>query len=67
MYTSLLLLTWGVFFQQPSLTGLAAGLVTTCLLVPTVRADERECAAYFGETAYDDYRQRTKMFIPFVF
>lgn len=67
MYTSLLLLTWGVYCQLPSLTGLVAGLVTTCLLVPTVRADERECAAYFGESAYDDYRRRTKMFIPFVF
>jgi protein-S-isoprenylcysteine O-methyltransferase Ste14 len=31
----------------------------------TARVEERECARKFG-AAYDDYRSRTKMFVPFV-
>lgn len=66
LYSSLLFLGWGVFFKDPTwLAGsLAAG--ATSLLWATARADEMECLQYFGE-AYQEYMQRTKMFIPYLF
>lgn len=66
MYASLLALTWGAFFQAPSWTGVAIALPATLFLLLTVRADERECLAYFG-TAYAEYMRRTRRFIPGVF
>ena len=66
LYSSLLLLTWGIFFKEPSLPGGLLALASTILLVATARADENECLQFFGE-AYRDYTRRTRMFIPFVF
>jgi protein-S-isoprenylcysteine O-methyltransferase Ste14 len=65
LYSSLLLLAWGVFLKRPS--GLAGGLAVcaTALLVATAKAEESENHRYFG-TAYDAYMRDTKMFIPFV-
>jgi protein-S-isoprenylcysteine O-methyltransferase Ste14 len=59
LYSSLLLLAWGVFFKAPGWAGAALALFFTA------RADEAECNAYFGE-AYRDYMQHTKRFVPFV-
>jgi protein-S-isoprenylcysteine O-methyltransferase Ste14 len=66
LYSSLLLLAWGIFFKAPSLPGISLALVATTFLVATARADERECIRFFGD-AYQTYMQKTKRFIPFLF
>jgi len=66
LYSSLLLLTWGIFFKAPSLTGSLLASVTTAFLIATARSDEGECIQFFG-TEYQDYMQKTKRFIPFLF
>jgi len=66
LYSSLLLLAWGIFFKAPSLAGGALSVVATVLLIFTAQADERECIQFFGE-GYREYMKRTKRFIPFVF
>ncbi len=66
LYSSLLLLAWGVFFKHP--TWVAGGVVlgATAFLLATAKVEEVENVRYFG-AAYRTYMQRTKMFIPFVF
>ena len=66
MYSSLLLLAWGVFWKAPSWSGAALVAVATGCLLATARAEERENLRFFGP-AYAAYMQRTKRFIPFLF
>lgn len=66
LYSSLLFLAWGVFFKLPSLTGGLLAMLSTLLLVVTARVEEAEDIRFFGP-AYETYRKRTKMFVPFVF
>lgn len=66
LYSSLLLLAWGIFFKAPSLPGGSLALVATTFLVATARADEQECIRFFGDE-YQAYMQKTKRFIPFLF
>ena len=66
LYSSLLLLAWGIFFKSPSWSGGFLVIVTTISLALTAKADEAECAKFFG-TAYQDYMKTTRMFIPFLF
>ena len=66
LYSSLLLLDWGIFFKAPSLPGGALVLVTTTFLIATARADEQECIRFFGDE-YRAYMQKTKRFVPFLF
>jgi protein-S-isoprenylcysteine O-methyltransferase Ste14 len=66
MYSSLLLLNWGVFFKDPSWLGAALALLASFFLLLTAKADEAECLQYFGHS-YKEYIQNTKRFIPFVF
>ena len=66
LYSSLLLLAWGIFFKAPSLPGGALVLVTTTFLIATARADEQECIRFFGDE-FRAYMQKTKRFIPFLF
>jgi protein-S-isoprenylcysteine O-methyltransferase Ste14 len=66
LYSSLLLLAWGIFFKAPSLPGALLALVATAFLIATARADEGECIQFFG-TEYQDYMKKTKRFIPFLF
>jgi protein-S-isoprenylcysteine O-methyltransferase Ste14 len=66
LYSSLLLLTWGVFFKSPSWLGFALATASTAFLIATAKADEAECTRFFG-LQYRDYMKQTKMFIPFVF
>jgi protein-S-isoprenylcysteine O-methyltransferase Ste14 len=66
LYSSLLLLAWGVFFKRPSWVAGALALGATAFLVVTAKAEERENVGHFG-AAYRAYMQRTRMFIPFVF
>jgi protein-S-isoprenylcysteine O-methyltransferase Ste14 len=66
LYSSLFLLTWGIFFKSLSLTSTALALVTTAFLIATARADEAECIRFFGDD-YKRYMGKTKRFIPFFF
>ena len=66
LYSSLLLLTWGIFFKALSLASTALALVATTFLVATARADEQECIRFFGDE-YQGYMKKTKRFIPFLF
>jgi protein-S-isoprenylcysteine O-methyltransferase Ste14 len=66
LYSSLLFLTWGIFFKAPAWPGMLLALAATLFLVATARADEVECIRFFGPT-YQDYMKRTKRFVPFLF
>jgi protein-S-isoprenylcysteine O-methyltransferase Ste14 len=66
LYSSLLLLTWGIFFKAPSGLGLVLALGATVFLVLTARADEAECIRFFGAD-YQEYLNRTRRFIPYVY
>ena len=66
LYSSLFLLTWGIFFKALSLAGAALALVATTFLVATARTDEQECIQFFG-SEYREYMGKTKRFIPFLF
>ena len=66
LYSSLLLLAWGIFFKAPGLPGGTLALVATTFLFATATADERECSQFFG-SAYQDYMKKTRRFIPFLF
>ena len=66
LYCSLLLLTWGIFFKHPELTPLIIAVTATAFLIITAKADEAECIHFFGPP-YQEYIQRTKMFIPYLF
>ena len=66
LYSSLLLLAWGIFFKTPSGLGLVLALGATVFLVLTARADEVECIRFFG-SEYQDYKKKSRMFVPFVF
>jgi protein-S-isoprenylcysteine O-methyltransferase Ste14 len=65
LYSSLLLLTWGIFFKAPAGLGALLALAATLFLVATARADEAECVLRFGPR-YRAYMKHTKMFVPFV-
>ena len=66
LYSSLLFLTWGIFFKSPSWPGGLLAIGSTLFLIATAKADEAECIRFFG-TKYQAYMERTKMFVPFVF
>jgi protein-S-isoprenylcysteine O-methyltransferase Ste14 len=66
LYSSLLLLAWGIFFKSPSWSGGGLAAAASALLYVTARLDEAECIKFFG-AAYEDYMNKTKRFIPFVF
>jgi protein-S-isoprenylcysteine O-methyltransferase Ste14 len=66
LYSSLLFLTWGVFFKDPSWPGGLLGVMATAFLVVTARIEEAEDIRFFGP-AYQAYMKGTKMFIPFLF
>ncbi len=66
LYSSLLLLAWGIFFKAPSWPGMVFVLIATWALTMTARVEEKENIRFFGPV-YEDYRTRTKMFIPFLY
>jgi protein-S-isoprenylcysteine O-methyltransferase Ste14 len=66
LYSSLLFLTWGIFFKSLTLPGLLLAVAATLFLVATAKADEAECLRFFG-TPYQDYMRQSKRFVPFVF
>jgi protein-S-isoprenylcysteine O-methyltransferase Ste14 len=66
LYSSLFLLTWGTFFKLPSPIGGILVIAAMIFLVLTAKADEAECTKFFG-SQYQEYMQKTKMFLPFLF
>jgi len=65
LYSSLLLLMWGVFAKNISIPSAALALFANALLVATAKAEEAENLGKFdGE--YTTYRKTTKMFMPFL-
>jgi protein-S-isoprenylcysteine O-methyltransferase Ste14 len=66
LYSSLLLLTWGIFFKHLSAAGLVLAIAATVFLVFTAKADEAECIQFFG-AEYQNYMKTSKRFIPFLF
>ena len=66
LYSSLLFLTWGIFFKAPTWPGLLLALAATLLLFATAWADEAECLRFFG-ASYQAYMKRSKRFVPFLF
>jgi protein-S-isoprenylcysteine O-methyltransferase Ste14 len=66
LYSSLLLLAWGIYFKHFSWLGTALVLAAAGFLILTAKADEKECVQFFGKP-YAEYMQTTKMFIPFLF
>jgi protein-S-isoprenylcysteine O-methyltransferase Ste14 len=65
MYASLLLLTWGSFFKQPSIFGVMVSSAASVLLVLTARVEERENVKTFGKE-YRAYMKTSRMFIPYL-
>jgi protein-S-isoprenylcysteine O-methyltransferase Ste14 len=66
LYSSLLLLAWGVFFKVPGWSGILLVLAATFSLIATAKADEAECIRYFGPS-YQAYMEHTRMFVPYIF
>jgi protein-S-isoprenylcysteine O-methyltransferase Ste14 len=66
LYSSLLFLTWGIFFKALTWPGIMLASAATLFLVATARADEVECIHFFGPP-YQAYMKRSKRFIPFLF
>jgi protein-S-isoprenylcysteine O-methyltransferase Ste14 len=66
LYSSLFLLTWGIYFKLSSLLGMVLAVIATVFLILTAKADEKECKNFFGEE-YAEYMKSTKMFIPYLF
>ncbi|PKN92182.1 MAG: isoprenylcysteine carboxyl methyltransferase [Chloroflexi bacterium HGW-Chloroflexi-6] len=66
LYSSLLFLTWGIFFKSLSWPAALLASAATLFLVATARADETECMRFFGQE-YQTYMSRTKRFVPFLF
>ena len=66
LYSSLLCLGWGIYFKTPSWLDFGLALLATSFLTLTARIEEGENIQYFG-TAYREYKQETKMFIPYIF
>ena len=66
MYSSLLFLTWGALLKHLSGYGLALAIAASFLIYLTAKKEEHENTLFFGN-AYNNYMQKTKMFIPFIY
>ena len=65
LYSSLIFLTWGIYFKHPTVIMSFVALLSSVLLWFTSSGDEKECIAYFGDS-YREYMTVTKRFIPFI-
>jgi protein-S-isoprenylcysteine O-methyltransferase Ste14 len=66
LYSSLLLLTWGILLKNPVADMIAIAVLSSVFLYLTAVFDEKECIAFFGNK-YIEYMKRSKMFIPRIF
>ena len=65
LYSSLLILGWGIFFKNLSLLSGGLALATTAFSVATAMIEEAENVQRFG-AEYKAYMKTTKRFIPFL-
>lgn len=65
MYSSLIFLTWGIFFKNATYGLLLVSALSSLFLILTSLFDEKECILYFGEK-YRYYMKRSKRFIPYI-
>ena len=65
LYSSLLFLTWGIWFKQPLVATLPVAMLSSWLLWVTAVRDEKLCIGHFGDS-YREYMGRTKRLIPFI-
>jgi protein-S-isoprenylcysteine O-methyltransferase Ste14 len=66
LYSSLLFLTWGIFFKSITWLGILLAVAATLFLFATALAAEAECVRFFG-APYQEYMKRSKRFVPFIF
>jgi protein-S-isoprenylcysteine O-methyltransferase Ste14 len=66
LYFSLLLGGVGAFLKDPDITGLFLLISLFIFLYLTARVEEKDNLYKFG-SAYHNYMEKTKMFIPFLF
>jgi len=66
MYSSLLFLSWGIFFKNVNIESLIVSVFSSVFLYLTALYDEKECIKYFGGK-YTEYMKRSKRFIPYLF
>ena len=65
LYSSLMSLSWGIFFKDFSLFSTALVLIATIFLIATAMVEEKENIQKFG-AEYTAYIKTTKRFIPFL-
>ncbi len=65
MYGSLLFLGWGAFLKHITPVNILLVLLVSGLLFAVAKVEEAENIRFFG-AAYQDYMQRTRMFIPWI-
>jgi protein-S-isoprenylcysteine O-methyltransferase Ste14 len=65
LYSSLILLSWGVFLKDISPVAFALALVASGLPVAMAKVEEKDNISKFGDD-YAEYIKTTKMFIPFI-
>ena len=65
LYSSLILLAWGVFLKDISPVSLTLVLIASGLPVAMAKVEEKDNIRKFGDD-YSRYIKTTKMFIPFV-
>lgn len=65
LYTSLMLLAFGMLLKNVSLPAAASCILTLCFLVAASRAEERENSEKFG-VEYAGYAFSTKRYVPFI-
>jgi protein-S-isoprenylcysteine O-methyltransferase Ste14 len=65
-YSSLLFLGWGIFLKNLTWTGMFLVMINTILVFVTAQKEEAENIRFFG-TLYQNYMDKTKLFVPFLF
>jgi protein-S-isoprenylcysteine O-methyltransferase Ste14 len=65
LYSSLILLAWGVFFKNVSWLTLLLTILANICAVATAAIEEKENLQKFGEE-YRSYMKSTKRFLPFI-
>jgi len=65
LYSSLLFLTWGIFFKNVMIELLFISMLSTIFLYLTAIYEEKECLNFFGEK-YVEYMKKSKRFIPYI-
>jgi len=66
LYSSLLFLSWGIFFKSPTINELLLTLLILLFIFATAREDEKTSSNKFG-VSYISYSKKTKRFIPYLF